>query len=347
MKKPFFRSYLILGAFLFLSLCMPEKGSNLLRSGFVGLSIPLFKTARWIAHSSLSTTSPIQSQKLQEQVEKLQIENLTLRTQIDRMYAWLEQEEHLESITENERLSDERVGAVKAALQQQSQFLPARVVFREPASWSSFVWIDIGSCENKRIGFDLVAENSPVISGSALIGLVEYVGHNRSKVRLITDRLLTPAVTITNHQAQHRFLLDHIDPLVRLLPLQQHLFQNDDCAASVQVLNRIQEQIVTKDGSARPAKGFVEGLSEPLWRLGNQKLKGLGFFQSDTSQFNVGDLIQTSGLDGVFPAGLIVGAISNVDTIKKGDATYRFTVELAVANLDELATVHVIPPCRR
>ena len=309
-----------------------------MRSGFVGLSIPLFKTARWIAHSSLGVNCPTHSETLQTQVEKLQIENLTLRTQIDRMYAWLEQEEHLEGLTENERLTKERVGTIKTALKQQSQFLPVKIVFREPASWSSFVWIDVGSCENKQIGFDLVAENSPVISGSTLIGLVEYVGHHRSKVRLITDRLLTPAVTVANGQTQHRFLLNHIDPLMRLLPV-----QNDDCA---QMFNRIQEKVLGKEVNVNPGKGFIEGLSEPLWRLGNHKLKGLGFLQGEISQFQVGDLIQTSGLDGIFPAGLIIGTVSHVETPRKGDSTYCFSLELAASNLDELSTAYVIPPIR-
>ncbi|HPE85678.1 MAG TPA: hypothetical protein PLO43_05840, partial [Chlamydiales bacterium] len=144
MKRLALRPYVLLGIGLFLALSFPQKGSNYLRSGFVSISVPFFKFANWMLYSGALIGSSIQPEQMQKQLESLQLENLALHSQIERIYTWLAQEEHLEGLTETERLTTERLGAIKSNLLEQSQFLPAKVVFREPAAWSSFIWIDIG-----------------------------------------------------------------------------------------------------------------------------------------------------------------------------------------------------------
>ena len=50
------------------------------------------------------------------------------------------------------------------------------MVFREPSSWSSAFWIDVGERQNKALGKNIVAKNSPVLFGTSIVGVVEYVG---------------------------------------------------------------------------------------------------------------------------------------------------------------------------
>ena len=50
---------------------------------------------------------------------------------------------------------------------------PAQVIFRDPTCWSSSLWIDIGEENNLALGQKIIAKNSPVVSGSSLVGIVE------------------------------------------------------------------------------------------------------------------------------------------------------------------------------
>lgn len=195
---------------------------------------------------------------------------------------------------------------------------PARVIFRSPASWNSSLWINAGK---KSPDWEhTLAKNSPVVVGNSVIGVIDYVGNYQSRVRLITDSGLNPSV-----------------------------------------------RVLRNDGTLL-AKGELHGSSKPLWRARGQLLHGIGFNydfpdsagparelrtgiplnspeeQKGIPLLKVKDLLVTTGMDGVFPAGLHVAKVSHVYNLKEGDYYYEIDAEPTAGNLHDLSIVYVMPP---
>ena len=81
-----------------------------------------------------------------------------------------------------------------ALLKLQLKAIPAKVIYRDPASWSSFVWLGVGEKHNRALQEPIIVKNSPVVMGNVLVGVVEEVEEMQCKVRLITDSSLIPSV---------------------------------------------------------------------------------------------------------------------------------------------------------
>ncbi len=98
-----------------------------------------------------------------------------------------------------------------------------RIIYRDPSAWSSTCWIDAGEENNALLGKTIIAKNSPVISGSALVGVIEFVGKRQSRVRLITDSSLKTAVRAVRGAVAER----DISLLTQMLQdrLQKHPFK--------------------------------------------------------------------------------------------------------------------------
>lgn len=105
-------------------------------------------------------------------------------------------------------------------------------------------------------------------------------------------------------------------------------------------------------GSLLLAKGEVHGSSLPLWRSQKHLLKGTGFNYDFPDQnlpegielLKVGDLLVTTGLDGVFPPNLRVGKVTKLEEPKEGDYFWELEAEPSVNQLDELDYVFVLKP---
>lgn len=185
--------------------------------------------------------------------------------------------------------------------------VPAKVIFRSPAAWDSTLWINVGKATNAQLGRDIVLHNSPVVVGRSIVGVVDYVGEQQSRVRLITDSGLTPSVRVS----RNNLLL---------------------------------------------AKGELRGISQPLWRTQKPLLKGSGFNYDfadekgpaqDLRSGNIlrqGDLLVTTGLDGVFPPNLQAARITKVYPLREGDAFYEVDAQPTATELDELSYLFVLKP---
>ena len=105
------------------------------------------------------------------------------------------------------------------------------------------------------------------------------------------------------------------------------------------------------------AKGEVHGSSSPFWRSRSPILRGVGFnyeyadeegapkdLRSEVPILQKGDLLVTSGLDGVFPMGLKVGTVIHCDPLKQGSYSYEIDVKPIASNLNDLQTLFVLPP---
>lgn len=202
--------------------------------------------------------------------------------------------------------------------------ITAPVIYRSPTSWNSTLWIGAGQRDNLVKEREIIAKNSPVLSGGAVIGLVDYVGENQSRVRLITDSALHPSVRVMRQDAQG-------------------------------VIHYL-------------AKGELHGSGNPLWRSPGKTLRGIGFnydFEDNegpardlrTGQtigknhsslqplplVQVGDILVTTGLDGVFPRGLPVATITRIAPLREGDYFYELEAIPSATNLQDLSLVHILP----
>lgn len=201
--------------------------------------------------------------------------------------------------------------------------IAAQIIYRSPASWDNSLWVNVGSEYNNKIGKNSIAVNSPVLVGTSIVGVIDYVGKKQSRVRLITDSKLTP---------------------------------------SVRVVRKVNGKVLLL------AKGELYGQNQPLWRRSANQLKGIGFnfdFEDATGPardlrtgapigkeetvqkiplLREGDLLITTGMDGVFPAGLQAARVLKVHPLKEGDYYYEIDAKPTAGNLDELSLVFILPP---
>lgn len=228
----------------------------------------------------------------------------------------------------------------------------ANVILREPNFWSSHLWIDRGATQG-------VTKNSPVVIGNCLIGLVDEVEKDRSKVRLITDIQLTPAVRVVRGEQGARYLMDLSDQFLEILRAKRGLLGTPETEQmAMKTIEALKTSTMRVWGDHYLAKGEISGSSFPLWRSRSPLLKGKGFNYdfpdseghardlrgslADVPLLLPGDLLLTSGLDGVFPEGLEVGIVSKVHLLREGDYSYDLEAIPCFTHLDELREVWVL-----
>jgi hypothetical protein len=138
----------------------------------------------------------------------------------------------------------------------------------------------------------------------------------------------------------------------------------------MQELRRLKTALMKQSGEFYLAKGELSGMSHPLFRSRSQVLKGIGFNydfadaesaardlrtgeifdgskkRTPLSLLQIGDLLVTTGLDGVFPSGFRVGIVSKVETLHEGASSYEIEAMPAAGNLDDLSQVFVLPPLK-
>lgn len=252
-------------------------------------------------------------------------------------------------------------------LQYHLQSMPAKVIFREPNHWSSTLWIDVGEEDNEKLGVKIIAHNSPVVIGRSLVGVVEHVQRNRSEVRLITDARLVPSVRAVRGEQSHRCLLQLIDQLASILQKRSGLFStlNEEKQVLTSLAN-LRRSLSQGWGDYYLAKGELYGSSLPLWRSKRLLLQGVGFNYDTPDEEGMsrdlrtgeplngvgkgmpllqpGDILVTSGLDGIFPQGLEVGIVSKVHLLREGDTTYDLEAMPTIDDIAEIDHVSVLPP---
>lgn len=381
MRKISYKPYAFLALLLFVMLSMPYKSSEKIRSGAIAAVSPAWCSLNSLKDSFFKITTILPSRGFalsptQElEIERLRQENQNLHTQLEMVRAHLTSEEAIREKLAIIQASDtsspffhKKIGELFRLIDFQAHSVLGKVIFREPASWSSSFWINIGECNNEALGKRIVAKNSPVVVGTTVVGVVEYVGQNRSRVRLVTDSGLVPSVRVARGAEQNRTLIEQIDALRLTLTLRS------DVGVAPQVLKtlaQLREGLHVEEGSLYLAKGEIYGSSQPLWRSRGLLLHGVGFnydfadeegparhlhtgepldmMSSSTKRggvplVKVGDLLVTTGMDGVFPAGLKVAQVVHVYPLREGAPSFDLEAKTLVTNLDSLTYVTVLPP---
>lgn len=273
-------SYLFVVVLILCQLSLSPDVVNRFRSMAVATIAPPWRLLSHIKHGFIYATTIWPwggyriSPEVQKEVATLKLENHQLRQQVELL-------------------------KVQGRLEELSQpAVVGQVIFREAASWSSTLWINLGQKTNASWGKEVLAKHSPVVVGTALVGIVEYVGQNRSRVRLITDALLTPSV------------------------------------------------VVLRNGTYL-ARGEIQGVRSSHFRARAAKLRGSGFsgdLQLPQALIQKEDLLVTTGMDGVFPAGLEVAEVSLVYPLSEGASSFEVEASPRAGNLDDLSFVMVLPP---
>ncbi|MBF8262981.1 MAG: hypothetical protein HW387_646 [Parachlamydiales bacterium] len=355
--------YLFLGLCLFALVNLPQEWANRWRSNVVGAISP--------AWQSVGTALDRPDDSLQA------IEIASLRTQNEVLRKWMEDEqrqhtksETLAALLKSKEIPNDAQRLIQKELHyiaMRSASMPAQVIFREASSWSSCLWISVGEADNGVMGRTIVAQNSPVIANNALIGVVEYVGSSQSRVRLITDAGLVPAVRAVRGGAQTSEIWQHVDDLLTRVRVRADLFSSsEEQNRFVDILSAFKGRLIAGQ-EERLAKGEICGCSEHYFRSQNALLKGIGFnydfadelgpardlrsgrplgvhSQEGRALIQIGDLLVTSGLDGIFPTGIPVAIATKIELLNEGSFTYDLEAKPAAGDLMDLSVVFVLPP---
>lgn len=330
MRRTNLKKYLIFGGLIFGLTVLPPLFVESLRGKVIALFSPFWR-------SSDKSRRVMTGKKSKEEIRIAQLES------------------------ENQVL---RNALKKSGELNEKEMVSARVVYRNPASWGASLWINVGKKTNQLIKKEIIAKNSPVLLGKSLIGIVDYVGNHQSRVRLITSRELQPSVRALRGGLQKKDLLVHLEAILRC---DLHLSQEEKA-----LLKKMHANLSRDEEGIFLAKGYLQGRSAPLWRsdglFGSGKLAGIGFNYDFSDEkgpardlrsgkpkdeavklaavplLKIGDLLVTTGMDGIFPPDLFVAEVTKIYPLREGAVTYEIEAVPAAGSLDEIDTVFIVAP---
>ena len=366
-------SVVFLGLCLFALVNVPMEWADRWRSNIAVAISPVWRS---IALQTAGAAFPARSTHASSDSPEL----LAMRSRLETLEEWISDEKRVQIQAESlavlldghkaDKLKADflrRAAREKQLLALRFASMPAQVVFRDPSSWSSSLWISLGEADNQTIGRTVVARNSPVLVGNALVGIVEYVGESQSRVRLLTDAGLVLAVRAMRGGVQNRELSHQVGNLLEHLRVRSDLFSSaEEQEKFVSLLLSFKSRLSDWEEESL-AKGEICGCSAPLWRSRGMMLKGVGFNYNMADEegparslrsgqpvgastapgrvlIQTGDLLVTSGLDGISPPGIPVAIATKIAPLKEGSYSYELEAKPAAGSLDDLSTVFVLPP---
>ncbi len=174
--------YLFICLALFCCLNVPDPISRKVRS----LTVSSFAPSQSMLLAVLLPKQNTNVEKLLQEKEALHRENRSLNEQMDPIRKWLLSEDRLEEQMQRIRSIDpleteekwkdyfrRRKFHLSELLKLQLKAIPAKVIYRDPASWSSFVWLGVGEKHNRALQEPVIAKNSPVVMENVLVEIVE------------------------------------------------------------------------------------------------------------------------------------------------------------------------------
>jgi len=229
--------------------------------------------------------------------------------------------------------------------QEQNGGIMAQVLAREAGLWDRFVWINVGRQTEGTQG--ILSRYSPVVVGTTLVGVVDYVGRRQSLVRLVTDPSCCPAVEISGRSDQQGVAVLS-GQLLRLLQVQQE--SSSRLHINAGELRRLLQALstLTAEG-APPMQGIMHGQhieSDPPLLHGELFSSGWVSHQDNIAETpwpKSGHALVTSGLDGVYPPGLLVGYLLELDVGVNTHPSCRFKA-IPAAELNALSWLTVLAP---
>lgn len=385
MPRKFIATYLIIFASLLAIMSLSRSTAEKIRSAPVSLAAPFWEKILAFKYVVLHPfqPSPFASLSIEEEKQRLQLENHLLQTENSRLQEQLNEQLLLISQIAQMRAADPNAASSLGShaektlhkylrvLGQRMQALPARVIFRTFDSWHQMLWINVGESSNQSGENPVVALNSPVVVGSAIVGIIDFVGKNQSRVKLITDSRLTPSVRASRGGEQDFHLNEQVESLLQQMDVKKQVpLSPDDLAQLSQLLIKLKQGLQPFKRSWYLAKGELKG-SPSSSRIGqNIILEGTGFnydfpdeegggrdlrsgkallYHKEQAMpiLKIGDILITTGMDGVFPPGFRVGVVTRIGLLKEGDYFYDLEARPIAGPLEELSLVFVLPPLKK
>ncbi len=345
---------------------------------FLSLLLLLISPAIFLKKIQLKWVDSFKSLTFKEEafdetsLEKVKLDNYILKSQIAYIQEWiaahqkfedffselkkLDKTQHLAVITQDAQ--KKRLKILQDFLNLFGRYAFAKIIFKEPFSSSSYAWINLGEGYNKKIGNNLIQKNSPVVYGDHLLGIVEEVFPNHSKIRLITDPNLVVSVRSSRGDQQLKIVNAKASDLLDSLELIQELSWAKKEGLKELLIELTKD--LEKDGHDRfYAKGEVFGAEYSPFLAFQNALIGEGFYlqtaqKSLQQSANIdgfkeiaikqGDLLVTTGLDGLFPKGLKVGIVLKVEPSQLGQLAYKINAKSTLPDMNEIEYVQVLPP---
>ena len=306
--------------------------------------------------------------ELKQEFEALKLENHNLRYQVELLKAQVDleklvsgQADLLKQWGQDDAYSKRRKTEISRLIELYTPAVIGKVIFREASSWSSSFWINLGEKTNEVLGKKVIAKNSPVVIGISLVGIIEYVGQERSRVRLMTDATIVPSVRILRGSEQIQVVEEQAKRLLETISHSQQTPHplRKELREFLQKLNPSRRNLYL-------AKGELHGMKAPLFRCRYALLQGVGFnydFEDEEGPprdlksgksvkgeaqeiplAQKGDILMTTGMDGIFPAGLRTGQVSKVLPLREGASSYGLEAFSCIENFDDISYVTVLPP---
>lgn len=371
MSRKKYRPYFLLGIFLFSLFYLPGAIVQGLRSGAGTVSSVFWKKGR-VLHASF--VPPPMPKKGKDETAALEVENLLLKKQNETLRRRIFSEERVEyqfkklkeliALDEKKPLEffKRRKQAAEDLLNLELFSVHAEVIRRDVGEWNSTLWINVGNALNDKLEEKIVSVGSPVLKGPYLIGVVEQVERNKSRVRLLTDGSLVPSVRVARGGMSDR----EFGGLVKQV-YNQAVIRGEGKETLLSLTNLL-EALQQEKEEHFFAKGELIGSATPFCRINSETLRGLGFNYdfgdeesaplelrsgkeieklsdlSHTSLIEVGDLLITTGMDGTFPRDLPVAHVTYVAPLKEGSPSYEIEAKLCAGNLETLLEVSILPP---
>lgn len=340
-----------------------------IRSESVGWVAPSIEKLLSIKHAILhpTTPSPFFHMTEKEQNERLTLENHLYRAEIMTLQKELKEQAFVisqmsqknEAKSELSPLSE----CIENSLLQRLKAVPARVIFRSLDTWNHVLWINAG-----KNSINSVVINSPVVIGQAIVGVVDLVGETQSRVRLLSDPRLNPSVRVARGGEVDLVFAEYIERVIQEINFRR-MDTSDGSLSLIGQLRNLQKQLQPKNKNVYLAKGELRGCVYPS-RIGEEViLKGTGFnfdfsdVEGKKRDLRTGkilgqmndkgmplikphDVLVTTGMDGVFPAGFQVASVLNVKSLNEGDYFFDIEAKPIVGDLEELSLVFVLPPLK-
>lgn len=331
MKKSFHSSLLYLLVVILFILSIPFATSRRLQQSAIAVYAPVWETMHdfQLFISSLFGEPRVyhsqgQNFSVHEEIERLQLENHLLHRELQvlrqlgnyhdqLLVQWNELQDTSNSENTNREHFEKYLRQKQHLFKLQLEALPARVIYRAPTFWNSFMWVNVGEHDNLRLGKQVIAKNSPVVVGVSIIGVVEEVLTHQSRVRLITDSSLNPSVrALRDEQGAFQYLA------------------KGELQGSSKSLWRSQ-------GHVLKGTGFNYDFSD-------EEGAARDLYDQEDPILQIHDLLVTTGMDGVFPPGLHVGIIKSIAPLEEGDYFYELEATPTAGNMDQLSLVFILPP---
>lgn len=356
--------------------------SDKMRGKSVSIVASLSEKILSLKHFFLHPTapSPFTHLSIEEEKQRLQLENQILEIEV----AYLQEQLHEQLLIssqitqiapylpeEAKNLADDYQKSLQISLktiQKRVHAIPARVIFRSFDTWNSFLWINAGESNNKDLLDPVIAKNSPVVMGKAIIGIIDLVEEHQSRVRLISDNRLRPSVRASRGAEEDFLISEQIEKLFHQIHYKKNLpLETEEQNRLSQILLKLKNNLQPFKKTWYLAKGELQG-SLFSAKLGQEiSLKGIGFnydFADEEGEsrdlrsgkstgqapggtipiLKINDILITTGMDGIFPPGFEVATVTHVGLLKEGDYFYDLEARPIAGPLEELSLVFVLPP---